>query len=504
MSPRLATLLLALVPLVLVILVPGGAFGEAKDESKRSSRGVFTNTLGMEFVPVKAAPGILFCRWETRVKDFRTFCEDTDRVHEGPAFPQGDDHPVVNVSYNDAMEFCAWLSEKEGKKYRLPKDHEWSAAVGIAHKEDAGEFPKFKGIECPREKRREIEKQFPWGAAWPPPVNTGNFDQDLRVDSYQHTSPVGMFAPSADGLYDLAGNTWEWCDSIYEDKEHYRVMRGGSWRYADPMFALSAFRGRGNTPTRHDTRGFRVVLEMDEEVAALLRPIKKLPAPRPPADRKLPKGSGEDRERISVLLIGGRGSHDWHGFHDTIAPVLEETGDFHLKLTPNVDDLETATLARYQVVLFYGPGGDFANKAEEDALHDYVKKGGGLVGVHATDAFKKSDVYWRLLGGRFVTHRGGEFWIRIMDEEHPVTAPFGDFKIHDETYQTEYHPQFKLHSLFRMDRGEEQQSMGWVQEYGKGRVFNTTLGHDHKAWRNEHFQKVVLRGIYWAAGREPR
>ena len=114
--------------------VPGTL--SSNHESKRSSRGVFTNTLGMEFVPVKAAPGILFCRWETRVKDFRTFCEDTDRVHEGPAFPQGDDHPVVNVSYNDAMEFCAWLSEKEGKKYRLPKDHEWSAAVGIAQKEE--------------------------------------------------------------------------------------------------------------------------------------------------------------------------------------------------------------------------------------------------------------------------------------------------------------------------------------------------------------------------------
>ena len=44
--------------------------------------------------------------------------------------------------------------------------------------------------------------------------------------------------------------------------------------------------------------------------------------------------------------------------------------------------------------------------------------------------------------------------------------------------------------------------MGGVQEYGKRRVFNTTLGHDHKAWRNEHFQKMVLRGIYWAAKRE--
>ena len=63
MSPRLATLVLALVPLVLVILVPDGTFGEVKDGSKKSSRGVFTNSLGMEFVPVKSTLGILFCRW---------------------------------------------------------------------------------------------------------------------------------------------------------------------------------------------------------------------------------------------------------------------------------------------------------------------------------------------------------------------------------------------------------------------------------------------------------
>ena len=91
-----------------------------------------------------------------------------------------------------------------------------------------------------------------------------------------------------------------------------------------------------------------------------------------------------------------------------------------------------------------------------------------------------------------------------MDEKHPVTAPFGDFRIHDETYQNEYHPKFKLRSLFRMDRGQEQQSMGWVQDYGRGRVFNTTLGHDDKAWKSEAFQNIVRRGIYWAAGRKPK
>ena len=46
--------------------------------------------------------------------------------------------------------------------------------------------------------------------------------------------------------------------------------------------------------------------------------------------------------------------------------------------------------------------------------------------------------------------------------------------------------------------------MGWVQDYGRGRVFNTTLGHDDKAWKSEAFQNIVRRGIYWAAGRKPK
>lgn len=208
--------------------------------------------------------------------------------------------------------------------------------------------------------------------------------------------------------------------------------------------------------------------------------------------------------KIKVLMVGGRGSHDWSGFYDILNLLLTKAGDFVLDLTLEIDSLREPYISNYDVVLFYGPGGDFTDPNQEKGLHDFVKNGGGLAGVHATDAFKKSDVYWRLMGGRFTTHRGGEFTIRIMDESHPVTSPFGDFRIHDETYQNEYHPKFKLHSLFRMDRGQEQQSMGWVQDYGKGRVFNTTLGHDGNAWKSEAFQAIVRRGIYWAAGREPK
>ena len=134
----------------------------------------------------------------------------------------------------------------------------------------------------------------------------------------------------------------------------------------------------------------------------------------------------------------------------------------------------------------------------------FVKGGGGLAGVHATDAFKKSDVYWRLLGGRFSGHGGGKFMIRIEDKKHPVTAPMEDFEIQDETYRSNYHPDFELHSLGRIDRDKEQQSMIWAQQIGKGRVFNTTLGHGKAAFDNPHFQRLVTRGLYWAAGREPK
>jgi len=208
-------------------------------------------------------------------------------------------------------------------------------------------------------------------------------------------------------------------------------------------------------------------------------------------------------EKTKVLLMGGRG-HDWKGFHAVISPVLEKTGDFKVTLSGQLDDLKAQSIKKYDLVLFYGSGGNFADPSQEKGLAEFVSGGGGLAGVHATDAFKKSDVYWKLLGGRFIGHGGGKFMMRIEDKKHPITAPMKDFEISDETYRDKYHPDFKLHSLARVDRGKEQQSMVWVQQCGKGRVFNTTLGHGKAAWTNPHFQRLVVRGLYWAAGREPK
>jgi len=89
----------------------------------------FENSLGMRFVPVPIIGGpsegktIRFSVWETRVKDFAAFVKDEKRDWPKPDFAQGDDHPAVNVSWEDATAFCAWLTKEERRKRKIgPKD----------------------------------------------------------------------------------------------------------------------------------------------------------------------------------------------------------------------------------------------------------------------------------------------------------------------------------------------------------------------------------------------
>ena len=126
----------------------------------------FVNSLGMGFVPVPGAD-VLFSVWETRVKDYQAFCDATERSWKKPRFSQTGDHPAVNASWEDATAFCEWLSQREGNKYRLPTDHEWSCAVGIGDREDAEAAPKSKDMK--------IADVFPWGKQWPPPNDAGNY-----------------------------------------------------------------------------------------------------------------------------------------------------------------------------------------------------------------------------------------------------------------------------------------------------------------------------------------
>jgi formylglycine-generating enzyme required for sulfatase activity len=91
-------------------------------------------------------------------------------------------------------------------------------------------------------------------------VGAGNYYKSLKVDNYEYTLPVGSFASNKDGLHDMGGNVWEWCeDWLYPAAKAKRVMRGASWGSDYPVYLLSS--GRPFTPGgRLYYVGFRCVL----------------------------------------------------------------------------------------------------------------------------------------------------------------------------------------------------------------------------------------------------
>lgn len=171
-----------------------------------------------------------------------------------PGFTQNDDHPVLNVSWNDAVAFCEWLAAKEGVPYRLPTEAQWEYAcrAGTTTLWYSGDDDR-ELLEC----------------GW------------LSQAGNPQTSPVGRLRPNPWSLYDAHGNLWEWCADRY-DSEYYstgpdvdpqgpshgfnRVYRGGGW-FFPPSFCRSAVRYWGAPASRNSSIGFRVIAEWPPQPA---------------------------------------------------------------------------------------------------------------------------------------------------------------------------------------------------------------------------------------------
>ena len=243
---------------------------------------------------VPLGEGVWLAAWPVRLQDFATFVQaaaydatgdmvtlgkdDFDWAPHGhtwqsPGFTQEADHPVVGVSFHDAVAFCAWLTTQErasgkidvAQTYSLPTDLEWSLAVGLT--EETG--------WSPEERLYHSAGTYPWGPAWPPPDKFGNYaGAESRTDMpswwgvvpggytdpFPRTSPVGSFAANALGFYDLSGNVWEWCADAYCAGSISRIVRGGSWGSDRPAYLQSANRNPKFPESRNDETGFRIAL----------------------------------------------------------------------------------------------------------------------------------------------------------------------------------------------------------------------------------------------------
>jgi formylglycine-generating enzyme required for sulfatase activity len=199
--------------------------------------------------------------WNEQTKQFE---QNARYTWQNPGFEQTDEHPVVNVSWNDAVAFAEWLSRKEGKSYRLPTEAEWEYAcrAGTTTRFSSGDDP--EGLAAVGNIADGTAKaKYPdwtWAIA--------------ARDGYVYTAPVGRFAANAFGLHDMHGNVWEWCSDGFAS-DYYkqspmddprgpsqatgRVVRGGSW-ILEPRSVRSAIRDGGAPGNRSSNLGFRLAL----------------------------------------------------------------------------------------------------------------------------------------------------------------------------------------------------------------------------------------------------
>jgi sulfatase modifying factor 1 len=186
-----------------------------------------------------------------------------------PGFTQTSNHPVVCVTWHDAKAFCEWLSQREGREYRLPTEAEWEYASRAEQTRAYlwGDNPDDgKGwANCSDQTSSNLFTLFP-SFTW--------------SDGYVYTSPVASFRPNRWGLYDMLGNALQWCGDWFgeypsaavtdpkgPDEGKERVLRGGAFIYG-PRHCRCAFRGRNLPDFQNYYVGFRVLLETEAEPKA--------------------------------------------------------------------------------------------------------------------------------------------------------------------------------------------------------------------------------------------
>jgi formylglycine-generating enzyme required for sulfatase activity len=252
--------------------------------SSRSEQGRRANEV---LVPVTLTRAFLIGVREVTNGEFAKFRVGHDSGSDVHPSMAGGSNPVANVSWSDAIQYCNWLSAREGLKpayeekfgewkiiqpltsgYRLPTEAEWAWAI------------RYEGSAGAR--------KFSWGTEMPPKRDSGNFADKAAVglvpsilprydDGFASTSPVGKFVPNKIGIHDGSGNVAEWVNDIYSvptpgartpvvdplgpDLGRSHVIRGSSWRHAGILELRFSYRDAG-TDARPDV-GFRIARTVD-------------------------------------------------------------------------------------------------------------------------------------------------------------------------------------------------------------------------------------------------
>ena len=190
-------------------------------------------------------------KMEISFEEYDAFAEATGRSKPSDEGWGRGKQPVVNVNWDDAEAYAAWLSQETGTRYRLPSEAEWEYAA-----------------------RAGSSDEYAWG--YDIGYNKANCDGcGSQWDNHQ-PAPVGSFPANAFGLHDMHGNVWEWVQDCYRDSyagapadgaaqtvcdSPSKVFRGGSW-FAVPSWLRSAHRSWTDPNAQRRNGGFRVAQDL--------------------------------------------------------------------------------------------------------------------------------------------------------------------------------------------------------------------------------------------------
>ena len=218
-----------------MVEIPAGVFQMGSTES------------GEDELPIQTLKINAFhmSKYKISFDEYDAFAKATGRAKPNDKGWGREKHPVISVTWNDAVAYAEWLSELTGKHYRLPTEAEWeyAARAGTTTKYWWGDSIGHNKANCGG-----------CGSPW----------------DYKKTAPNGSFAPNGFGLYETVGNVWEWTCSEYapysegkqlecsQEVTGQRVARGGSWNYR-PGGVRSAYRSYYETANKYPDLGFRLV-----------------------------------------------------------------------------------------------------------------------------------------------------------------------------------------------------------------------------------------------------
>ena len=181
----------------------------------------------------------------------------------------------------------------------------------------------------------------------------------------------------------------------------------------------------------------------------------------------------------------------------------------------NCGRINKDTLKNFDVVLFLTTGSPLTG-AETQDLCDWVKAGGAFCGSHcATDTLYNQPAYGDLIGAYFRGHPAGlkNIKVHVEDSDHPAAAGFTNgMPYKDEMYVFRDQPydRSKLHIILscesldtgdKLKRNDGDYAISWCRDYGKGKVFYTSFGHQPEVWQDPRFLAHLCGGIDWALGR---